>query len=158
MTAAPGGMGYWLVAADGGVFSFGSAHFYGSAANIRLVKPVVGMAADQATGGYWLVASDGGMLSFNASFQGSLGGVTLNQPIVRMEAAADVSGYRLVAADGGVFDFNQPFAGSLGGETDAVIVGITPYPGDSYWVLRVGPSRHSGRLRATHRIPESVRD
>ena len=26
----PDGGGYWLVASDGGVFSFGDAHFYGS--------------------------------------------------------------------------------------------------------------------------------
>ena len=32
MAATPDGEGYWLVAADGGVFSFGDAAFYGSAA------------------------------------------------------------------------------------------------------------------------------
>jgi len=26
----PGGGGYWMVAADGGMFAFGSAGFYGS--------------------------------------------------------------------------------------------------------------------------------
>ena len=31
MAAPPGGGGYWLVASDGGVFSFGDASFYGSA-------------------------------------------------------------------------------------------------------------------------------
>ena len=30
MAATPSGGGYWLVAADGGIFSFGSAAFYGS--------------------------------------------------------------------------------------------------------------------------------
>ena len=32
IAATPDGGGYWLVAADGGVFSFGSARFHGSAA------------------------------------------------------------------------------------------------------------------------------
>src|SRR4051794_15958863 len=32
ITPTRGGRGYWLVAADGGVFSFGHAPFYGSAA------------------------------------------------------------------------------------------------------------------------------
>ena len=36
-----------------------------------LNAPVVGMAADDATGGYWLVASDGGIFSFGAPFYGS---------------------------------------------------------------------------------------
>ena len=38
------GRGYWLVAADGGVFSFGDAHFHGSAGGLRLHQPIVGMA------------------------------------------------------------------------------------------------------------------
>jgi hypothetical protein len=32
MAAAPTGGGYWEVAADGGIFSFGKARFYGSVA------------------------------------------------------------------------------------------------------------------------------
>jgi len=35
---------YFLVAADGGVFPFGSAHFFGSTGNIKLNQPIVGMA------------------------------------------------------------------------------------------------------------------
>ena len=30
IASTPDGKGYWLVAADGGVFSFGDAGFYGS--------------------------------------------------------------------------------------------------------------------------------
>jgi hypothetical protein len=30
MAATPNGGGYWLVAADGGVFTYGNAHFYGA--------------------------------------------------------------------------------------------------------------------------------
>ena len=37
--------GYWLVASDGGIFSFGDASFYGSTGNIVLNKPIVGMAS-----------------------------------------------------------------------------------------------------------------
>ncbi|HXQ90445.1 MAG TPA: SpoIID/LytB domain-containing protein, partial [Acidimicrobiales bacterium] len=62
---ASGGIGgYWLVASDGGVFSYGDAGFHGSAGNIHLTKPVVGMAATPDGGGYWLVASDGGVFSY----------------------------------------------------------------------------------------------
>ena len=53
---------------------------------MTLNKPIVGMAADPATGGYWLVASDGGIFSFNAPFDGSTGGMPLNKPIVGMAA------------------------------------------------------------------------
>jgi hypothetical protein len=30
---------------DGGIFSFGAAHFYGSTGNVTLAKPIVGIAA-----------------------------------------------------------------------------------------------------------------
>ena len=43
--ATPSGLGYWVVAADGGVFAFGDAPFEGSTGNIHLNAPVVGMAA-----------------------------------------------------------------------------------------------------------------
>jgi len=62
MAATPDGKGYWLVASDGGIFSFGDATFYGSMGNKTLNKPIVGMAAVPGGGGYWEVASDGGDL------------------------------------------------------------------------------------------------
>ncbi|MGA8726713.1 MAG: hypothetical protein WB565_16890, partial [Acidimicrobiales bacterium] len=47
MAAAPGGSGYWLVASDGGVFSFGpGAVFRGSTGGTHLNEPVVGVAGD----------------------------------------------------------------------------------------------------------------
>ena len=81
----PSGVGYWFVASDGGVFSFGDAAFYGSTGNIRLNQPIVAMAATPSGKGYWLVASDGGIFSFgDAEFCGSTGNLRLNQPIVAM--------------------------------------------------------------------------
>jgi hypothetical protein len=75
--------GYWLVASDGGVFSFGDAAFYGSEGSADLDRPIVGMAATPDGGGYWLVASDGGVFTFgDAPYDGSTGGVQLNEPIV----------------------------------------------------------------------------
>ena len=54
MAATPDGKGYWLVAADGGVFAYGDAGFYGSMGGSSLVAPVVGMAATPDGKGYWL--------------------------------------------------------------------------------------------------------
>jgi hypothetical protein len=66
------------VAADGGIFSFGDAAFYGSTGSIALNQPVVGMAATPGGHGYWLVAGDGGIFSFgDAAFYGSRGGQPL---------------------------------------------------------------------------------
>ncbi len=44
MAATFTGKGYWLVATDGGIFNYGDAGFYGSAGNITLNKPIVGLA------------------------------------------------------------------------------------------------------------------
>jgi hypothetical protein len=44
IAATPDGKGYWLAAADGGVFSFGSAPFKGSMGGISMDAPVVGIA------------------------------------------------------------------------------------------------------------------
>jgi hypothetical protein len=43
MKVTPSGKGYWLVASDGGVFTFGDATFHGSTGNITLNKPIVGV-------------------------------------------------------------------------------------------------------------------
>ena len=87
------GKGYWEVATDGGIFSFGNAAFYGSMGGKPLNQPIVGIAATPDGKGYWEVASDGGIFSFgNAAFYGSMGGKPLNQPIVGMAATPDRQG------------------------------------------------------------------
>ncbi len=130
---------YWLVASDGGIFSFAGAPFYGSTGNIALNKPVVGMAATPNSGGYWLVASDGGIFSFgNAQFFGSTGNLRLNQPVVGMAAMPDGGGYWLVASDGGIFTFGDTaFHGSMGGQRlNQPVVGMAATPdGGGYWLV-----------------------
>jgi hypothetical protein len=87
MAATPDGGGYWLVAADGGVFCFGSARFFGSTGNIRLNEPVLGIAPTADGAGYWLVASDGGVFTYgDGTFLGSTGAIRLNSPITGMSA------------------------------------------------------------------------
>ena len=108
--------GYWMVAADGGIFSYGTARFFGSTGALRLNQPIVGMAPTPSGGGYWLVASDGGMFSFgDARFFGSTGAMRLNKPIVGMAPTPSGGGYWLVASDGGIFSFGDAeFYGSTG--------------------------------------------
>ncbi len=131
--------GYWLGAADGGVFTAGRAGFYGSTGGVRLDQPVVGMAATADGKGYWLVAHDGGVFSFgDARFYGSTGGVRLDQPVVGMAATADGKGYWLVARDGGVFSFGDArFYGSTGGvRLDQPVVGMAATAdGKGYWLV-----------------------
>lgn len=59
----PTHLGYWMVAADGGVFGFGDAVFHGSMGGVALNKPVVSITATEE-GGYILGAEDGGVFPF----------------------------------------------------------------------------------------------
>jgi len=137
--ATPTGQGYWLVAADGGIFTFGDAAFHGSTGGMHLNQPIVGMAATPTGRGYWLVAADGGIFTFgDAVFHGSTGGIRLAQPIVGMAATPTGRGYWLVAADGGIFTFGDAvFHGSTGAITLAhPIVGMAPTAsGEGYWLV-----------------------
>ena len=139
LAPTPSGHGYWAVAADGGVFPFGDAGYFGSLGNVTLNKPIVGIAATPTGRGYWLVAADGGVFPFgDAAFHGGLGNVTLNKPIVGIAASRTGAGYWLVAADGGVFPFGDAaFHGGLGNVTlNKPIVGATRTPsGNGYWLV-----------------------
>jgi len=139
MRTTPDGGGYWMVGADGGVFSSGDAGFYGSTGGLHLNKPVVGMAATPDGGGYWFVASDGGIFAYgDAQFYGSMGGKPLNKPIVGMAATPSGNGYWLVASDGGIFAYGDaPFFGSTGNmRLNQPIVGMSVTPsGRGYWFV-----------------------
>ncbi len=142
--------GYWLVGSDGGIFSFGSANFFGSTGAIKLNRPVVGITPTSDRLGYWLVASDGGIFAFgSAPYVGSIpglglapagtvGGKHLNAPIVGMVPSANGAGYFMVASDGGVFAFNANYEGScpgIGGCVGAA-VGVAPdASGNGYWLV-----------------------
>jgi hypothetical protein len=139
MTATTDGNGYWLVAADGGIFSYGDAQFYGSTGGMHLNKPIVGMAATNDGRGYWLVASDGGVFSYgDAAFHGSSGSIVLNKPVIGMAVTNDGNGYWLVASDGGIFSYGDAqFYGSTGSiRLNLPIVGVAPTTdGRGYWLV-----------------------
>jgi hypothetical protein len=67
IVSTPTGRGYWVAAADGGVFSYGDARFYGSMGGEDLHAPIVGMAATADGDGYWLLGADGGVFAFGAA-------------------------------------------------------------------------------------------
>ena len=122
-----------MVGADGGVFSFGDAAFYGSTGGMRLNAPVIGMAPTPIGKGYWLVAWDGGVFSFgDARFYGSTGGMRLNRPSSAWRATPTGKGYWLVASDGGVFSFG-----------DAALLRL-----DRRHAPRLAGRRHGARRRA----------
>ncbi len=143
--------GYWLVGSDGGIFTFGSALFYGSTGSLRLQRPVVGITPTADKHGYWLVASDGGVFTFgDAGFHGSIPGLglnpagsglphSLNAPVVGIVPTTDGGGYFMVASDGGVFAFGDAkFEGScpgIGGCAGPVVAVVPDATGNGYWVV-----------------------
>jgi hypothetical protein len=157
---APGG-GYWLVASDGGIFTFGGAAFYGSTGAMRLNAAVIGMAPTASRQGYWLLASDGGVFTFgDARFKGSTGAMRLNAPVVGMASTPSGNGYWLVASDGGIFSFGDArFFGSTGAmRLNRPVVGMAPTPsGNGYWlvasdggIFSFGDARFFGSTGAIH--------
>jgi hypothetical protein len=141
--------GYWLVGSDGGIFSFGSAQFWGSTGALHLQRPVVGIVP-AGRNGYWLDASDGGVFAYGITqFYGSIPGLglhpagsganSLNAPIVGMVPSIDDGGYFMVASDGGVFAFGDAhFAGScpgIGGCSGSAVAVMPDHSGNGYWLV-----------------------
>ena len=143
--------GYWLVGSDGGIFTFGSAQFYGSTGSLKLQRPVVGIVPTADRAGYWLDASDGGVFAYgDTQYYGSIPGLglhpagsglpnSLNAPIVGMVPSNDDNGYFMVASDGGVFAFGDAhFAGScpgIGGCSGKAVAVMPDHSGNGYWLV-----------------------
>jgi hypothetical protein len=136
--------GYWMAAADGGAFAFGSAKFDGSAPGSVLGAPVVGIASTPDGGGYWLAASNGEVVGLgDATVYGTLKHRRLSSPIVGIAATPDGDGYWLVGSDGGVFSFGgATFDGSVPGalkpgqHLSAPVIAIASTPdGGGYWLV-----------------------
>jgi hypothetical protein len=93
MASTSDGQGYWLVASDGGVFTFGDAQFYGSTGGMVLNKPVVGMAATsdgRATG--WSPPTAACSPSATPSSSGAWAWTRLAAPVVGLTATPDGGG------------------------------------------------------------------
>jgi hypothetical protein len=137
---APGPGAYWLVASDGGIFTFG-VPFDGSAGAIHLNQPIVAMAATPDGGGYWLVARDGGIFTYgDARYFGALPGLAARPaaPVAAVAPTPDGGGYWVATADGGVYTFGDArFFGSRGGLANhGPIVSLVAMPdGGGYWLV-----------------------
>ncbi len=128
----PGG-GYWLVAADGGVFGFGGAPYKGNA----LGQHIVGMTPTPSGNGYWLVGSDGHVFNRGDAVHYNdliTAHIVPNQPVVGMAATPSGHGYWLVARDGGIFGFGDAgYHGNALGSAHPV-VGMAAALG-GYWIV-----------------------
>jgi beta-glucanase (GH16 family) len=118
MAATPDGSGYWLVASDGGIFSFGDAAFYGS--GTQLGRHVFGMSLADSGAGY-ILGTSSGPVGFGNTVPGpsqsqeklGAGNGSLVEPI-KVDDAASPSGEGLptVAPPGMHEVFSDDFTGS----------------------------------------------
>jgi hypothetical protein len=133
------GKGYWVATDRSHVYTFGTAHYYGDTARMRLNQPLINGESLSTGKGYWLLALDGGIFSFGAArFHGSTGAMKLNQPINGMERTSNDGGYWLVAFDGGIFTFgNARFHGSTGSmHLNQPVLGMErTRSGKGYWLF-----------------------
>jgi hypothetical protein len=133
------GSGYWVVTANGSVYSFGNAAYHGGMAGRHLNAPITGSEATVSGNGYWQLGRDGGIFSFgDAAFHGSTGAMHLNSPVLDMTATADGHGFWMVAGDGGIFTFGDAsFHGSTGAmHLNSPAMSMTAaHSGGGYWIV-----------------------
>ena len=161
--SAYAGHGYWEATARGQILAFGGGGYRGSAENLHLAKPIVGIVPTSDGGGYWEVAADGGVFSFgDAHFYGSAAGLHEGTDFVGMARSAGGRGYWLATSNGDVYSFGGArrlgsLAGGGGAAGDAGVAGntgagnaanqvsaITATPdGRGYWLTTSGGNVYS---------------
>ncbi len=140
------GRGYWMVAADGGIFAFGDAGFYGSSGQINPAQaaggsnsfvpaaPIVGMIPSIDDKGYLMVGMDGGVYAFgDAPFYGSPAG-SLSSPnsVTGIALTPDGKGYWVAGLDGSIYSF--------GDGTPTPTLETTPGPTSSSAIIAIASS------------------
>ncbi len=138
MVPSANGQGYYMVAADGGVFAFNST-FAGSCPGIGGCSGgAVAVAPDASGNGYWLTTATGHIYSFgNAQYFGAPG--SQSSPITSMVRTPDGGGYYILDANGQVFAYGDATylgglpGGAAGGPNPATAIFDTA-DGGGYWI------------------------
>ncbi len=140
MVPTADGAGYFMVGGDGGVFTFGDAHFEGSCPAIGGCPggAAVSVIPDGTGHGYWLVTAGGDVTPFgDAPSLGSAGAV--NEPVVSAVRSFDGNGYYLLYPNGVVYAFGDALNygsanGEVGGFNPAATI-FTSADGGGYWIV-----------------------
>ncbi len=133
--ATVGGQGYWLLARDGGVFSYGDAQFFGT--NLNSGADIIAIAPTPTLKGYWTADDDGSVFAYgDAGHYGAR--VSTVDDIRGFAVRPQGNGYWLVTADGVVTARgaaahlgNSP---ALGGSQKIVGMASTA-SGNGYWLV-----------------------
>jgi len=128
--------GYFMVAADGGIFAFGDARFAGSCPGIGGCSgSAVAVVPDASGNGYWLVTATGNTYAFGdaPAFAAHTPRSSAVTSAVRTPSGR---GYWVLYADGAVSPYGDAAfygdpSGSLGGDAATAIFATV---GGGYWV------------------------
>ena len=137
MARDPTGKGYWLVASDGGIFTFGDATSTARPAHPPN-KPIVGMARTRRQGLLDGRSRRRHLHLRRRPFRGSTGGVALPAPIKGVAASYPVAeGYWMLRSDGRVYSLGPArqlgsAVGMLGGRPTVGITAATA--GGGFWI------------------------
>ncbi len=139
ITAAQDADSYWVTTADGAVFSFGNAPYFGSLPDKGIRTKAADIAGRPGGGGYWVLGVDGAVYPFGAAADlGGLPAIGVQTTARKIRPTPTGSGYWVLGSDGGIFSFGDAaFFGSVpgvGATTAAVDMSSTP-SGQGYWVL-----------------------
>ncbi len=130
----PDGSGYWVLRADGGVYHYGSALWYGAPIGTPTAATAIAPAPDGH--GYWITNYGGGVYAYGSAQ--NYGQPAVNHGIIGIAATPTGHGYWLVGPDGGVFTYGDAtFYGSAYGQPfHGGIVGIAATAtGHGYWLV-----------------------
>jgi hypothetical protein len=129
--------GYFMVASDGGVFSFGDATFEGSCPGIGGCEgAAVAVMPDASGNGYWVVTSSGHVYTFgDAQYLGAPGPQSV--PVTSAVRTSDGNGYWILFGNGAVAGYGDAVdAGGPVGTTSGLnpATAIFAADGGGYWV------------------------
>jgi hypothetical protein len=135
IAATPSGKGYWEVASDGAIFSYGDAQYHGGANSVPH-EPIIALAPTPSGGGYALLASDGAVYAYgDAKYAGGANEYP-HAPVVGIATAPADNGYWIASNDGAIYSFGgAPYLGGANETPHAPIVGIVSTPGTGYWLV-----------------------
>jgi hypothetical protein len=161
MVPSADGGGYFMVAADGGVFAFGDAKFEGSCPGIGGCSgAAVAVMPDASGNGYWVVTATGHVYTFgDAAYFGAPG--PQSTPVTSAVRTPDGKGYWILLANGTVDPFGD--ATNLGdplnetGGLDPATAIFATADGGGYWVssatgavFAYGDAPNDGGMAGTH--------
>jgi hypothetical protein len=138
ITGKRDGSGYWVLRADGGVYHYGTANWYGAPDQVigGIPSPATAIASAPDGYGYWVTDHGGDVYAYgSAKYFGQPGA---NGGIIGIAATPTGKGYWLAAADGGVFTYGDAgFHGSAYGHPNhGGITGVASTPsGRGYWLV-----------------------